>query len=434
MEYHRPKFHQKISRELEADTKRLLFLRIFSSTFQDFHIIERTGFSFRALHPGIELAEGTGKNGGKNHGKKTGKHTGEDIDRVTIKEQVFDVLLKGNHGYDLLILHIENQNISPKRIRDRLASKIEFYRKYEDDLRKGYGIQERIHIGLLLSEREKPNIRKGLQLLGSSEDSRGFGEVEVIEFSLRDNVFHGIPSTTTEGGGRYEIPRSILLNTPSLDLMVHEYLLFEMAVLQGCYSENLMTNRRKPKEIMKKEMGIALLRELGLAKKDRSFNARIHDRRKKLALRSLDSALICALRFNLMEGEGIKLGSEEGMKQGSGSVMMKKSGEKIKQGSGDVMIQENGGGMKRVSDDGGIKNDRVGPDGQIPGSESMSRINLPANGRFRLICQGTDLSMVKKNLRRKYLEGKAGELAIPAAGKKSVEAYRRRYPRIDMKF
>jgi len=53
---------------------------------------------------------------------------------------------------------------------------------------------------------------------------------------------------------------------------------------------------------------------------------------------------------------------------------------------------------------------------------------------FRIVCQGSDLITVRKNLYRKYLDSAAGEIAGIKAREKAVKEYRKRFPRIDGMF
>ena len=369
-----PIVRQNISDELGRDKERILYVRIFSSMFWDYHVMERTGYTFKALYPGIELCD--------------------DL----CSSKPFDMLLRGNDGTSLFILYVGARNLSPKQLTELITSRTDFLREHLEDLKNVYDLKGSIHLGLLLTEREKPALKKGLQLFGNTEGSREFGEVHVIEVSLENKTIHGFPSMHGDEGRGLVIPESVLLNTPPLDLRAIDYLLFEMVALQGCYAEHLMEDHIRPKEMTNKELESSLLRGLGLERRPNTRPPLNFDVRKAFAMKRLEAVLETALGFNLIE-DGSAAGSEDhGI-----------TGKKGEYGAG---------------------NEKPGGNGIKEGRRKVK----PRGGPYRLICQGTDLTMVRRNLLKKYLDGMAVEGAAPLAEKKAVEAYRRRYPRIDMTF
>lgn len=349
LEYHSPIVRQKVSEELREDKERILHMRMISNMFGDYHVMERTGYSYTSLYPGIELCE----------------------DPCSAK--VFDMLLRGIDGTSLFILFLGSLNLTPKRLAGQITLYTGFLREHLEELTKGYGIGRSIHLGLLLTEREKPPLKRGIQMFGATDGSREFGEVHVMELSLENCTLHGFPTKHGDQGVGLAFPEGILLNSPSLDLRSTDHLLFETAAIQGCYAEHLMEGRHRPKEMTIRELESVLFRELGLDQKVNTDPTLNYDERKAFARKRLNSVLEMAVRFNLLEDRGAE------MDGGSGKAK-------------------------------------------------------PGGGPFRLICQGTDLTMVKRNLMKKYLDGMAEEGAVPLARKKAVKAYRRRYPRIDVTF
>lgn len=348
LEYHSPIVRQKVSEELREDKERILHMRMISSMFGDYHVMERTGYTFTSLYPGIELCEGP------------------------YSAKVFDMLLRGNNGTSLFILFLGSTDLTPKRLAGQITSYTGFLREHLEELTRWYGIGRSIHLGLLLTEREKPSLRRGIQMFGATDGSREFGEVHVMELSLENCTLHGFPTKHGDQGVGLGFPEGILLNSPSLDLRSLDYLLFETAAIQGCYAEHLMEGRHRPKEMTIRELESALFRELELDRKAGTDLTLNFDDRKAFARKRLNSVLEMAVRINLLEDSSAEM--------------------------------DGGSGKARQQ------------------------------GPFRLICQGTDLTMVKRNIMKKYLDGMAEEGAVPLARKKAVDAYRRRFPRIDMTF
>jgi len=348
-EVHFPRARNELARKYEAGKERLLHLRLFSSVFQDYATLEKTGYSFGCTNPGIELPGGM--------------------------EHAFDLFLRGIDDSCMFIHLLSNQKTTPKRIIGDLGKRFKFLNEHKKELDDGYSIAKNVRYALLLTEREKKLVRTALQTLGKSKDTMDIGEVHVIELVAEDGILHSFPSLTADSQDTLEFTPDILLQAQGLDLRSPDYLIFELCLVQECYARHLMDRERNPKEISRSEIEEALFRLTGLSgrrkgNKTRSGTSIPISKRKEFARNRLESILSMALRYNLVVETGEK---------GTGKGKRK-------------------------------------------------------HHIYRLICQGSDLTTVQKNLFRKYLDPAAGERAAFQAGKKAAEAYRKRYPRIDGKF
>lgn len=392
-----PLLRKKVASELETETERLLILRAISGVFEEFRTIERTGFTFIGLHPGIEY----GGNGAR------------DVPSC-------DILLRGTDGSWLFLILAQDQRSSPIAIRDLIAGRFRFILDNADGFSEEYGIdREHIRLGLVITGPERQNIRKGLQLLGSTEDGSSLGEVLVLSFSLSEGTLSGLPNhrdtksnvaNPDEKGEEVESPGEEVespgkegtekgteghfqLRSAPLDLNAHEYLLFELVVVQGAYADHLIHDEVRPKEFSTRELHTILYREMGISGRDHALPEKIIERRRALARKHLSTSLAMAMRYHIIEdSSGL---SESQTQNGSGRTT-----------------------SASESDDQGGSSGKPGK----------------AKEPYRLICQGTDLTIVRNNLRKKFVDGCGSERAAPIAKRKAVEAYRRRYPRIDRSF
>lgn len=395
---------RKIKVEIETEAERLLIVRAISDMFTEFHTVERTGYAFIALHPGIEYS--TVKGGNRNRGieasRKGDPQNGEKTEANSDVEMIrnaeldegmdpendtegrsrngdsCDILLRGNDGSSLFLMLLINQGFSPRTIMNRITSRRNFIDDHIEEFREDYGIKDSYRLGILLTGSERASIRKGLQMLGTSEGSLMDSEVLVMEFSLMDGTLKGLPSITSSPDGIIERENGFQFRSPAIDLLTHEYLLFEFAAVQGGYADHLMADKPRSKEFTTKELLPILYRDLGLAGKDRHLSPKIVDKRKAYARKLLAASIRMTLRYHVIESSN----DEEDKKNGDS------------------------------------------------GESDTKRPKEP----YRLICQGTDLTIVRNNLRKKYVDSCAADRASPSAKRKAVEAYRRRFPRIDRSF
>ncbi len=328
------KVREGMIRDLKAENERLLYLRQLSGIFQDPGIMEKTGYAFGGMSPGIEFSRD--------------------------KESAFDIYLKGRDGSALFILFLSDQGISTQGLINSMKIRYEFIIKNQGKLRKSYSIEGKTRFAFLLPEREKGRLRKALQALGRRKALKDIGEVHVIELILEENILRGLPAIPKSTPDLLAIPEGAFLHPTRLDLQAGNYTIFELTVIQECYARHLMKKQGNPKQVSYKEMEEAFLRVIGVNANEK--NDKKLEKRREFATKRLTGVLEMALRYNLMEETGEK--------------------------------------------------DR----------------------RYRLICPGTDLPMVQRNLLKKYLEGGADEEASGLAREKAVEEYRKRFPRIDKGF
>lgn len=490
---------RSVEDELDRDAERLLVLRTARDLFSSDHISERTGYSFVALHPGIEYAAGPGGPDGWSMGHcdigagetgpdtdaygnpdpdqdpdpETDTDTGTyadtpthpDTDGGPVREGYAkgrralgrnrarlpyhtpcDVLLRGQDGSSLFLMFFMTQSSSPAVMVNRVHGRIGFLREHLAAYRRDYGVRDDPHIGVLLPERVRSTLVKALDRVKSTADRRGVagsrttkgmrepgtnggaehrssdlpltGWIPVIECSLADGTLTG-PFPGAEGSGPRGPPRGTVsiptkggaaptgtpfgavTNTitgweylyprggPFLDLRTHEYLLFEgVAMLEG-YARRLMEGYTpRAKEFTPKELLPGLFRETDDPGGEWTPGEEVRERRRAFARKHLNVALETALRYRIIEGAGDDTGA--GAEPGNG------------------MVSGTGRGVQSF--------------------------RVRSTDPYRFVCHGTALTVVRNNLRRKYIESRAAERVEPVAKRKAVEAYRRRFPRIDSPF
>lgn len=358
-------------RDHEAGKRVLLNLRVFGGLFQDLHFKERTGLSFGCYDPGIEYV--TDENDGIIAGHRS---------------RTFDLFIRGSDGSATFVYYLRDQNWSAKRIANELGGRMEFLFEHEEAMKKDYSLGRTIRFAILLSDREKKVVRSAIQLIGKTDLSRNPGEIHVMEFILEDRTLMGLPAVRRDCPDILSFPGSVLLGTQFLNHSSHDYLTFELCAVRDIYANHIMNDANKPKEMTRRDLEESLIMNCGLSARSRGGTG-TRDR----------------------EGERLMVEANKGRRE----FARKRMGAIMEMAVDHNMLEEIGSGM--------------GTSGSKDEEKKGDR-----EKRYRIVCQGSDLTTVRKNLYRKYLDSVAEGIAGARARKKAVDEYRKRFPRIDGMF
>ena len=378
---------RKLDIELQSERKRILDLRVFASLFTDHMIMERTGYSFGRWNPGQELVEDDTK--------------------------LFDLCLQRSAAGGTLFIHYvpDSQRSAGGLVKD-LQDRFTNLSNGISDM-KDQGSFDALgtphQFALLISGQERKFIGKAIQAIGAELILSSMGEVFVFALDHEARELTGFPYGPASGSGggaghRSEIdtgsetgsrsgggdhgvgndvygkwsdaipfPDSTLQGMQPLPGNTHEFVTFETILVSCGYANNLMQGVSRPKEISYQEIKKAYANLSTRIKKGDRGKGSISSQLRSKRITRLNGVLKGMVEYNLIELAG--------------------------------------------------QTEKQSPE-----------VSWNKETVFRLVCQGSDLSTVQKNLQMKYTRELAERRAKKKARVRAVEAYRKRFPRIDGSF